>query len=697
MTLMDRFGEVASGDGLADSCHPLQQHRKNRNLLDAYFHGLWFATTCCGAESKREGREKVLDLALRLKARCDARELDEDLSVDDDGKFALIQEVATVCVASNVSGSFLDDFSKVWQSSGGDAVSLNRVGRSLATWMQCEWRGLYESSESDETPSVAEEMPEKAEILTPISQIPRTIRIVGQRVKVDEVFLLSRNTNVELADSELMFTPGLGALKIIDSSIKIERCKFSVEKNGVPNFPSMDALFFILGQSEKGAKLELSGCEFHCAGRRGAVSWSGEVLIEDCKFFNVDSDSNCETGSVIHVRNPGSDDDSVRCVRTEFINCRCEGDKNALIRAPQIHVEECVFKNIRANAFFRWYGEQFPLVVRRSKFKDCECLNWIAKCWGIGVKTAFKQEAIGFFGCSFSNVRYNEKRICSLPITFETNVPEALYDADEVAKKWKVEREDAPREIVSHLKVEEPVTRRRFLVRERMVIESSIEAIFANVDFIFVNDGYVEISSTVKSVVFRNCEFFCKRTGQGRCRWLVESPSKAGISFENCQLDGHESLAAVKANGRLSFVCSKIANMYHWGDPIVSGEVVTLDRCVLENLRGKQTSCVASGNDLEIVRCVISQCQFEWKMFFVKGSGHSFVMRESKVKDSHAYSGIVWNKSDNGYLPPFGFFDCCFVNVGYNQLSYATGPDVSTQINMSEQEFDLKFSEVNDV
>lgn len=691
MTLMDRFGEVASGDGLADSCHPLQQHRKNRNLLDAYFHGLWFATTCCGAESKREGREKVLDLALRLKARCDARELDEDLSVDDDGKFALIQEVATVCVASNVSGSFLDDFSKVWQSSGGDAVSLNRVGRSLSTWMQCEWRGLYESSESDETPSVAEEMPEKAEILTPISQIPRTIRIVGQRVKVDEVFLLSRNTNVELADSELMFTPGLGALKIIDSSIKIERCKFSVEKNGVPNFPSMDALFFILGQSEKGAKLELSGCEFHCAGRRGAVSWSGEVLIEDCKFFNVDSDSNCETGSVIHVRNPGSDDDGVRCVRTEFINCRCEGDKNALIRAPLIHVEECVFKNVRANAFFRWYGEKFPLVVRRSKFKDCECLNWIAKCWGVGVKTVFSQEAMGFFGCSFSNVRYNEKRICSLPITFETNVPEALYDADEVARKWKIEREDAPREIVPHLKADEPVARRRFVAEGRMLIESNGEAIFANVDFIVGKAGYVEIASTVKSVVFRNCEFFRVGTDQGRSGWLIESPSKAGISFENCRLNGNESLAAVKANGRLSFVCCKIANMYHWGDPIVSGEVVKFDRCVLRNLRGKQTSCVAMGNDLEIVRCVISQCQFEWKMFFVKGAGHSFVMRESKVKDSHAYSAIVWYKTDDGYALPFGFFDCCFVNVSYNQLSYATGLGVSTQIDMPEQEFDVKY------
>lgn len=70
---------------------------------------------------------------------------------------------------------------------------------------------------------------------------------------------------------------------------------------------------------------------------------------------------------------------------------------------------------------------------------------------------------------------------------------------------------------------------------------------------------------------------------------------------------------------------------------------------------------------------------------------HSFVMRESKVKNSHAYSAIVWYKTDDGYALPFGFFDCCFTNVRYDQLSYAMGLTVSTQIGMHEQEFDAKF------
>lgn len=416
MTLLDRF-DNASARGRSAAVHPLLQKKICRDVCDAYFHGLWFATFGGSDASTEEGRNCVLGIAKLLNVRCDVHELDEDLDLGDEKKFALMQEVANVCRIADVGESFLDDFSKVWQSSGGDAVSLNKVGHCLAIWMQCEWNG----------------------------------------------------------------------------------------------------------------------------------------------------------------------------------------------------------------------------------------------------------------------------------VSFETEVPEAIYNTDEAAKKWKIEREDVPREILSHLKVDEPVTRRRFLIEGRMLIESNDEAIFANVDFIVRRTGYVEISSTVKSVEFRNCEFFREGTVQGRYGWLIESPSKAGISFENCRLNGNESLAAVKANGRLSFVCCKIANMYHWGDPIVSGEVVKFDRCVLRNLRGKQTSCVAMGNDLEIVRCVISQCQFEWKMFFVKGAEHSFVMRESKVKDSHAYSAIVWYKTDDGYALPFGFFDCCFVNVSYNQLSYATGLGVSTQIDMPEQEFDVKY------
>lgn len=130
--------------------HPILALGADRNVREAYFHGLVFAAFA--NDDKIDEKENAWLSNLGRSLGFVGKDVTNAVAcvgaADDAGKMSLIEECARQIADSKIAECFLSDFSTVWALGGGSPSEYEEFRKQLIAWMGVE---IGEKSASPET------------------------------------------------------------------------------------------------------------------------------------------------------------------------------------------------------------------------------------------------------------------------------------------------------------------------------------------------------------------------------------------------------------------------------------------------------------------------------------------------------------------------------------------------------------------
>lgn len=138
MSLLKRDKEkrIAAAEKLA-ARHPVLNEGTDRNVRDAYFHGLVFAAVANDDRIDDAERKWLGEVGESLGLNTDdiADPIRLLVALSDDDKMALIEECARQLSDVRVAEHFLNQFEAVWLLGGGGDEEFAEFKKQLVTWM----------------------------------------------------------------------------------------------------------------------------------------------------------------------------------------------------------------------------------------------------------------------------------------------------------------------------------------------------------------------------------------------------------------------------------------------------------------------------------------------------------------------------------------------------------------------------------
>ena len=286
-----------------------------RNSRDAYFHGLVFAAYANDEQGIVDNEEKAWLTEIGGLCQFGQAEVERIIakvgSLGDADKLSLIEECVRDLQDPEAVASFLGEFGEVWGIGGGSQEDLDGFRDDFEKWLspdlingaksicttpftpvskpeavdqsdavKCEAGSFSSSDEREEAPS-------------DLPSLRKTIRVVGQRVKVDRIIEFFKGDEVEFENSELVFVAGKGAIKSTDASIRFSKCRLMVDMDNHEVYPDrQDVMYLIRGTGESCPTLEVSSSDFFGGAHRGAISWAGHVKIANSTIQHFDVGQN---------------------------------------------------------------------------------------------------------------------------------------------------------------------------------------------------------------------------------------------------------------------------------------------------------------------------------------------------------------------------------------------------------------------
>lgn len=729
--------EVERARVAQDAEEKLMLRRKrgvSRNSRDAYFHGLVFAAYANDEQGIVDNEEKAWLTEIGGLFQLGQAEVERIIakvgSLGDADKLSLIEECVRGLQNPEAVASFLWEFGEVWRIGGGSQEDLDGFRDDFEKWLSPDlfngaksicattFTPVSKPEAADQSDAVKCEVEssssseEREEAPSGLPSLRKIICIVGQRVKVDRVIEFFKGDEVEFENSELIFAAGKGAIKSKDASIRFSKCRLVVDKDNHEPCPDrQDVMYLIRGTGESCPTLEVSSCDFFGGAHRGAISWAGHVKIVNSTFQHFDVGSNSgfyKPGALVYVER-GDDKGSLKCDQSVFRDCLMEGYQK-ILRGPELILSRCVFLECQAESFFE-YIHSFDARISECKFKKCKSKSQILIS-NTGAWRGGRAED-GFFDCCVSDFDYNAQYPCESNATFNVGLPETEYDANwekligvpmrEIEAggtlKAKVGAPGVCGEIqpMSSLFPSVVIRNRRVKIDDVLCIAPDSELIIENSELIFGSKGLLKIMTHRVSI--RNAAFTmesgCDTEAQFTPDWFVLAKSIcADLKFSGCKFCGDGKRGAVSSDAALMFYDCKFENLGHAQKSLIKAKSVKAIRCRFEDCKGVGMASLIWGEDVVVLRTLIKGCKTEFKMFQWSGAGHSFEVRESKLKDCEVHNNLIGIPAGyrNGFSGPCGFFSCCFVNVKHNGgLTPSNDNLISKQIDMSEEEYDSRF------
>ena len=117
--------------------HEIVKMGVDRNVRDAYFHGLVFAAVANDdqIDESEQIRLRELGEALELTAEEGAEAIQSLAGMDDDAKMSVIEECARQLMNVKVAECFLKEFSELWLLGGGNKDEVTEFKSQLIDWM----------------------------------------------------------------------------------------------------------------------------------------------------------------------------------------------------------------------------------------------------------------------------------------------------------------------------------------------------------------------------------------------------------------------------------------------------------------------------------------------------------------------------------------------------------------------------------
>lgn len=117
--------------------HAIVKMGVDRNVRDAYFHGLVFAAVANDDRIEESERTRLQGLgeALELMEEDVAEAIQCLSDMDDDAKMAVIEECARQLMNVEVAECFLKEFEEIWLLGGGAKGELGEFKSQLVDWM----------------------------------------------------------------------------------------------------------------------------------------------------------------------------------------------------------------------------------------------------------------------------------------------------------------------------------------------------------------------------------------------------------------------------------------------------------------------------------------------------------------------------------------------------------------------------------
>lgn len=726
MALRDRYlkdqavGRVDQEHG-DDSMHPLLRSVADRDVRDAYFYGLVFAAFANDEKGVVDEQERAKLVEIGGLLQLSTSEVEQAIarvdSLGDADKMALIEECVRGWKDPDVVSAFLAEFETIWKTGGGSFEDLSGFYADFEKWMdpqvaegvkatrasRVETAKSDESKENSDKTDQVDDSPvapggksQTADAQDDIPSLKKTIRVVGQRVKIDRVIEFGLGEEVEFENSELVFDEK-GSIKVNDASMKFTKCRVSVCETTDELDPAQNFAHFLITGQGRGV-LEFDSCDFSGGKNVLAIDWlyGGTVNVESCIFH----DFTAERSSVVQVG-------TLNCRNSVFSNC----SMNPLIYAEDFSLSQCVFVRCRAGELLCYESSEGNRAeVRDCKFKDCSCYSVLEAHSNI-----FGEECDGFFGCCFVNVNYRASEPRPLRASFNVDVQESVFDANWL--KWtgvpmrEVEqamlhksRAGAPGisgeiQPMSSLFPSVVIRNRRVRIDDVLCIAPDTELVIENSELVFGCKGLLKIATnkvSIRNAVF-SMESDCDSAAQFVPDWFVLATGKCAdsvLKFSRCEFYGDGKRGAVSCDGALTFQDCTFENLWHNQKSMIKARSVDTLRCHFANCRGEGMSSLILADDVILYRTIIEGCKTEFKMFQWGGAGHRFEVCESKLKNCKVTQNLLGTPagSRTGFVAPFGFFSCCFVDVKFKGGFALAYEDMLTkQTDMTEEEYDSRF------
>ena len=689
-----------------------------RNSRDAYFHGLVFAAYANDEQGIVDNEEKAWLTEIGGLCQFGQAEVERIIakvgSLGDADKLSLIEECVRDLQDPEAVASFLGEFGEVWRIGGGSQEDLDGFRDDFEKWLSPDLINGAKSicttpftpvsrpeatDQSDAVKCEAESSSsseEREEAPSDLPSLRKIICIVGQRVKVDRVIEFGLGEEVEFENSELVFDEK-GSIKVNDASMKFTKCRVSVCETTDELEPAQNFAHFLITGQGRGV-LEFDGCDFSGGKNVLAIDWlyGGTVNVESCIFH----DFTAERSSVVQVG-------TLNCRNSVFSNC----SMNPLIYAEDFSLSQCVFVRCRAGELLCYESSEGNRAeVRDCKFKDCSCYSVLEAHSDI-----FGEECDGFFGCCFVNVNYRASEPRPLRASFNVDVQESVFDANWL--KWtgvpmrEVEQAmlhkssaGAPGisgeiQPMSSLFPSVVIRNRRVRIDDVLCIAPDTELVIENSELVFGCKGLLKIATnkvSIRNAVF-SMESDCDPAAQFVPDWFVLATGKCAdsvLKFSRCEFRGDGKRGAVSCDGALTFQDCTFENLWHNQKSMIKARSVDTLRCRFANCRGEGMSSLILADDVILHRTIIEGCKTEFKMFQWGGAGHHFEVRESKLKNCKVTQNLLGTPagSRTGFVAPFGFFSCCFVDVKFKGGFALAYEDMLTkQTDMTEEEYDSRF------
>lgn len=258
-----------------------------------------------------------------------------------------------------------------------------------------------------------------------------------------------------------------------------------------------------------------------------------------------------------------------------------------------------------------------------------------------------------------------------------------------------------PESASSIIVVDGEIRNRKILIDSKVRIPFTwgcAELLVENCIFVFKRRGFLEFQA--EKVTVRNSSFiYADDDGSPLSRgmdgeWLVTVPGTSGSAdFIGCCFQGDNKRGAAWSLQALKFHECLFAKLGQ-ACGLVDAPSVEFKRCRFANCRCTQGARLISADDVHIYQTTIENCIADSNLLEWGGRGHSFEARESKLKNCAADHNLLGWKGGRkfGFAEPFGFLDCCFVNVSHKDgLMFAYESQIQKQTNMSEEEYDSLF------
>lgn len=171
--------------------HAIVKIGADRNVRDAYFHGLVFAAVANDDQIDGSERVRLLELGEALElATDDVVEAIQCLSdMGDDAKMDVIEESARQLMNVDVAECFLKEFEEIWTIGGGNKGELDEFKSQLIEWMGDDVMAAEETkakvAAEAETRRIAEEAETKAREFERQRKIDAERRAEEERIKAE--------------------------------------------------------------------------------------------------------------------------------------------------------------------------------------------------------------------------------------------------------------------------------------------------------------------------------------------------------------------------------------------------------------------------------------------------------------------------------------------------------------------------------